>query len=82
VRRNLAVWSAGDGRPAQYNTTSVIDCSANTSQLTKARCCTLLPGSGAGVFAYSTPEAPPTAHRTLTNNVVRFRRIRPTPTTP
>jgi hypothetical protein len=70
VRQNLAAWSAGGGRPTQYNTTSVINCSGNTSQLTKAWCCTLLPGNGAGVFAYSTPEVPPTAHQTLINNVV------------
>ena len=34
------------------------------SQSSKAWCCTLLPGNGAGVFAYSTPEVPPTAHQT------------------
>jgi hypothetical protein len=70
VRKNLAAWSAGNGRPTQYNTISVIDCGGNTSQLAKAWCCTLLPGNGAGVFAYSTPEVPPTAHQLLTNNVV------------
>jgi hypothetical protein len=70
VRKNLAAWSAGNGRPTKYNTTSVIACSGNTSQLTKAWCCTLLPGNGTGVFAYSSPEVPPTAHQTLINNVV------------
>ena len=74
VRKNLASWSSGNGNPTQYNTTSVIDCSGNTgvapSQSSKAWCCTLLPGSGAGVFAYSTPEVPPTAHQTLINSVV------------
>ena len=71
VRKNLASWSSGNGRPTQYNTTSAIACSANdTSQLTKAWCCTLLPGTGAGVFAYSTPEVPPTAHQTLIHSVV------------
>jgi hypothetical protein len=61
VRKGLANWSDGNGRPTKYNTTSVIDCSGNTSQLTKAWCCTQLPGSGAGVFAFSSPEVP--AHR-------------------
>jgi hypothetical protein len=74
VRENLAAWSSGNGNPTQYNTTSVIDCSGNTgvapSQSSKAWCCTLLPGSGTGVFAYSTPEVPPTAHQTLIHHVV------------
>jgi hypothetical protein len=74
VRKNLAAWSSGNGNPTQYNTTSVIDCSGNTgtapSQSSKAWCCALLIGSGSGVFAYSTPEVPPTAHQTLINNVV------------
>jgi hypothetical protein len=77
VRKNLANWSAGNGRPTKYNTTSVIDCSANTSQLTRAWCCTLLPGSGAGVFAYSSPEVPPTAHQLLSNNVVTMGAVPP-----
>jgi hypothetical protein len=74
VRMGQASWSAGNGRPTQFNTTSLINCSGNTgappSQSSKAWCCTLLPGSGAGVFAFSTPEVPPTAHQTLINNVV------------
>ena len=77
VRKNLATWSDGNGRPTQYNTTSVIDCSGNTSQLTRAWCCTLLPGSGAGVFAYSSPEVPPTAHQLLSNNVVTMGAVPP-----
>ena len=71
---SLAVWSSGSGSPTKYNTTSVIDCSGNTgvapSQSSKAWCCTLLPGSGTGVFAYSTPEVPPTAHQTLIHHVI------------
>ena len=74
VKENLASWSSGNGNPTKYNTTSVIDCSGNTgaapSQSSKAWCCTLLPGSGTGVFAYSTPEVPPTAHQTLIHHVV------------
>ena len=69
VRKNLASWSSGNGRPTKYNTTAVIDCRGNTgmapSQSSKAWCCTLLPDNGQGVFAYSTPEVPPTAHQTL-----------------
>ena len=68
VRKNLASWSSGNGNPTKYNTTSIIDCSGNTgvapSQSSKAWCCTLLPNNGQGVFAYSTPEVPPTAHQT------------------
>jgi hypothetical protein len=71
---SLAVWSSGSGSPTKYNTTSVIDCSGNTgvvpSQSSKAWCCTLLPRSGTGVFAYSTPEVPPTAHQTLIHHVI------------
>ncbi len=71
VRRNLASWSSGNGRPTQYNTTSAIACTANMSELTKAWCCTLLPGSGAAAhLAYSTPEVPPTAHQSLIHSVV------------
>jgi hypothetical protein len=74
VKKNLASWSSGNGNPTKYNTTSVIDCSGNTgvapSQSSKAWCCTLLPGSGSGVFAYSSPEVPPTAHQTLIHHVV------------
>ena len=74
VRKNLASWSSGNGNPTKYNTTSVIDCSGNTgiapSQSSKAWCCTLLPFNGQGVFAYSTPEVPPTAHQTLIHSVV------------
>lgn len=74
VKNNLASWSSGGGNPTQYNTTSVIDCSGNTgvapSQSSKAWCCTLLPGSGTGVFAYSSPEVPPTAHQSLIHHVV------------
>jgi hypothetical protein len=74
VKKNLASWSSGNGNPTQYNTTSVIDCSGNTgvapSQSSKAWCCTLLPGSGSGVFAYSTPEVPPVANQTLIHSVV------------
>jgi hypothetical protein len=69
-----AVWSSGAGNPTQYNTTGVIDCSGNKgvapSQSSKAWCCTLLIGSGTGVFAYSTPEVPPTAHQTLIHHVI------------
>jgi len=74
VKKNLASWSSGGGNPTKYNTTSVIDCSGNSgvapSQSSKAWCCTLLPGSGTGVFAYSSPEVPPTAHQTLIHHVV------------
>ena len=66
---SLSVWSNGGGNPTKYNTASVINCSGNSgaapSQSSKAWCCTLLPGSGSGVFAYSTPEVPPTAHQTM-----------------
>ena len=71
---SLAVWSNGGGNPTKYNTASVINCSGNSgaapSQSSKAWCCTLLPGSGSGVFAYSTPEVPPTAHQTMIYHVV------------
>ena len=71
---SLAVWSSGGGNPTQYNTTSVIECSGNKgvapSQSSKAWCCALLIKSGSGVFAYSTPEVPPTAHQTLIHHVV------------
>jgi hypothetical protein len=74
VRKNLASWSSGNGNPTKYNTTAVIDCSGNTgiapSQSSKAWCCTLLANNGQGVFAYSTPEVPPTAHQTLIHSVV------------
>ena len=74
VKKNLASWSSGGGNPTKYNTTSVIDCSGNNgvapSQSSKAWCCTLLPGSGTGVFAYSSPEVPPTAHQSLIHHVV------------
>ena len=74
VKANLASWSSGNGNPTQYNTTSVIDCSGNTgaapSQSSQAWCCAKLVGSGTGVFAYSTPEVPPTAHQTLIHHVV------------
>jgi hypothetical protein len=74
VKKNLASWSSGGGNPTKYNTTSIIDCSGNTgvapSQSSKAWCCTLLPGNGSGVFAYSSPEVPPTAHQSLIHHVV------------
>lgn len=66
--------ASGGGNPTEYNTTSVIDCSGNSgvapSQSSKAWCCTLLPGSGTGVFAYSSPEVPPTAYQSLIHHVV------------
>src|SRR5574337_121044 len=69
-----AVWSSGNGNPTQYNTTRIIQCGGNNgaapNQSSKAWCCTLLPGSGTGVFAYSTPEIPPTAHQSLLHVVV------------
>jgi hypothetical protein len=68
VKKNLASWSSGNGNPTQYNTTSVIDCTGNTGS-SQAWCCLLLPGSGSGVFAYSTPEVPPTPHQTLIHQV-------------
>jgi hypothetical protein len=67
---SLAVWSSGNGNPTQYNTTSIIDCSGNQAELSKAWCCTKLIKSGAGVFAYSTPEVPPTAHQLFQHVVV------------
>jgi hypothetical protein len=68
VKKNLASWSSGNGNPTQYNTTSVIDCTGNTGS-SQAWCCLLLPGSGSGVFAYSTPEVPPTPHQTFIHQV-------------
>jgi hypothetical protein len=65
-----ARWSSGNGNPTNYNTTKVIDCSGNMTQLSKAWCCTLLRGNGRGVFAYSTPEIPPTAHQSLIHHVI------------
>jgi hypothetical protein len=77
-----ASWSTGKGypgpgnNPTPYNTTSIIDCSGNTSQLAKLWCCTRLAplpsgaGVGSGVFAYSTPLFPPTGHQTWDNHVV------------
>ena len=76
-----ASWSTGKGypesgnNPTPYNTTSIIDCSGNTSKLTKLWCCTRLApfngmGFGSGVFAYSTPLFPPTGHQSYDNHVV------------
>jgi hypothetical protein len=76
-----ASWSTGKGypesgnNPTPYNTTSIIDCSGNTSKLTKLWCCTRLApfngmGFGSGVFAYSTPLFPPTGHQLYDNHVV------------
>jgi hypothetical protein len=69
---SMAAWSNGKGAN-KFNTTSIIECSANKSQLSKAWCCSLLPGSGAGVFAYSTPVVPPTPHQLLQNQVVTLK---------
>jgi hypothetical protein len=76
-----AGWSTGKGypesgnNPTPYDTTSIIDCSNNTSKLTKLWCCTRLApfngeGFGSGVFAYSTPVYPPTGHGSYDNHVV------------
>jgi hypothetical protein len=76
-----AGWSTGKGypesgnNPTPYDTTSIIDCSGNTSKLTKLWCCTRLApsngeGFGSGVFAYSTPVYPPTGHASYDNHVV------------
>ena len=76
-----ASWSTGIGypesgnNPTPYNTTSIIDCSGNTSKLTQLWCCTRLApfngkGFGSGVFAYSTPLFPPTGHQLYDNHVV------------
>jgi hypothetical protein len=81
VPSNDARWSTGIGyplsgdNPTRYDTTSIIDCSGNTSKLTKLWCCTRLApfegkGSGSGVFAYSTPQYPPTGHTLYENKVV------------
>jgi hypothetical protein len=67
---SLAVWSSGNGNPTQYNTTGIIDCGGNTTELSKGWCCTKLAVGGAGVFAYSSPEVPPTAHQSLFHVVV------------
>jgi hypothetical protein len=80
VKKGLAGWSTGIGyplsgnNPTPYDTTGVIDCSGNTSQLTKLWCCTRLAqdrgmGFGSGVSAYSTPADPPTGHRLYDNKV-------------
>jgi hypothetical protein len=90
VRKNLASWSSGNGNPTKYNTTFNIDCSGNKpgrnkpglpdfKQSSKAWCCTLLIKSGNGVFAYSTPFVPPTAH-TLLSNIVSTVKAEPEPT--
>src|ERR1700689_3374048 len=76
-----AGWSTGKGypesgnNPTPYDTTRIIDCSGNTSTLTKLWCCTRLApsngeGFGSGVFAYSTPVYPPTGHASYDNHVV------------
>ena len=76
-----ASWSTGKGypgsgnNPTPYNTTSIIDCSRNTSDLARLWCCTRLApvngqGYGSGVFAYSTPQDPPTGHQLYDNKVV------------
>jgi hypothetical protein len=76
-----ASWSTGKGypesgnNPTPYDTTSIIDCSNNTSKLTKLWCCTRLApsngeGFGSGVFAYSTPLFPPTGHQAYDNHIV------------
>jgi hypothetical protein len=70
VEKGLAVWSSGNGNPNQYSTTSIIDCSGNKTELSEAWCCIKLISSGTGVFAYSTPEVPPTAHQSLLHVVV------------
>jgi hypothetical protein len=83
VRKNpsQASWSTGKGypgsgnNPTPYNTTSIIDCSGNTSDLARKWCCTRLAnlngeGFGSGVFAYSTPLFPPTGHQAYDNHVV------------
>ena len=76
-----ARWSTGIGypesgnNPTPYDTTGVVDCGENKTDLTKKWCCTRLPpfkgeGHGAGVFAYSTPQYPPTGHQLYENHVV------------
>jgi hypothetical protein len=67
---SLAVWSSGSGNPTQYDTTSIIDCSKNTDSASMHWCCTKLPGSGNGAFAYSTPFVPPQVHSILANYAV------------
>lgn len=76
-----AKWSTGLGypesgsNPTPYNTTSVVDCSGNTTKLAQLWCCTRLApylgkGYGNGVFAYTTPQFPPTGHQLYDNHVV------------
>jgi hypothetical protein len=76
-----ARWSNGVGypgsgnNPTRYDTVSVVDCSGNTTRLSRLWCCTRLApldgkGVGAGVFAYSTPQDPPTGHLLYENKII------------
>ena len=77
-----ASWSTGKGypesgnNPTPYDTTSIIDCSDPSNNLLAQKwCCTRLEpfegrGTGTGVFAYSTPQYPPTGHQLYDNHVV------------
>jgi hypothetical protein len=73
VKNNLASWSTGNNNPTKYNTVKMINCIGNQtlkdSQSSQAWCCTLNRVGGIGVFGYSTPVVPATAH-TILNNVV------------
>ena len=76
-----ARWSTGKGypesgnNPTPYDTVGIIDCHENLTNLSKLWCCTRLAplngqGFGTGVFAYSTPQDPPTGHQLYDNKVV------------
>jgi hypothetical protein len=71
-----AVWSQGNNMPTNYNTVNIINCGNNTDEVSKTWCCQTLPpspgnkGTGNGVYAYSTPDVPPTAHQLLLNKVI------------